>query len=130
MGNENWFKPNYALLVVLLVAATLRFFHVDYQSVWLDEIHTLNEANPSLSLSGIYNAILGADPHPPLYFIILNFVFKIFGYTTFVARMFSAVVGVASIVGMYFLGKELFNNKVGIYASLLLAVNYFHLGDR
>jgi len=127
MGNNNWFKSNYALFVILLVAAVLRFFHVDYQSVWLDEIHTLNEANPNLSLSGLYDAILGADPHPPLYFIILNFVFKIFGYTTFVARMFSAVVGVAGIVGIYLLGKELFNSKAGIYASLLLAVNYFHL---
>jgi 4-amino-4-deoxy-L-arabinose transferase-like glycosyltransferase len=127
MGNNNWFKSNYALFVILFVAAVLRFFRVDYQSVWLDEIHTLNEANPNLSLSGLYDAILGADPHPPLYFIILNFVFKIFGYTTFVARMFSAVVGVAGIAGIYFLGKELFNNKVGVYASLLLAVNYFHL---
>lgn len=127
MENNNWFKSNYALFVILFVAAVLRFFHVDYQSVWLDEIHTLNEANPNLSLSGVYDAILGADPHPPLYFIILNFVFKIFGYTTFVARMFSAVVGVAGIAGIYFLGKELFNTKVGIYASFLLAVNYFHL---
>jgi mannosyltransferase len=127
MENNNWFKSNYTLLVILFVAAVLRFFHIDFQSVWLDEIHTLNEANPNLSLSELYDAILGADPHPPLYFIVLNFVFKIFGYTTFVARMFSAVVGVAGIAGVYFLGKELFNSKVGIYASLLLSVNYFHL---
>jgi mannosyltransferase len=127
MESNNALKSYYALFVILFVAAVLRFFHIDYQSVWLDEIHTLNEANPNLSLAGLYDAILGADPHPPLYFILLHFVFKIFGYTTFVARMFSAVVGVAGVAGIYFLGKELFNNKVGIYASLLLAVNYFHL---
>lgn len=127
MENNNWLKSNYPLLIILFVAAILRFFHVDYQSVWLDEIHSLNEANPKLSISGIYEAILGADPHPPLYFIILNFAFKIFGYSTFVARMFSAVVGVAGIAGIYLLGKELLSNKVGIYASILLAVNYFHI---
>lgn len=123
----NWIKSNYLLTIILTVAAILRFYHIDFQSVWIDEIHTLNESNPSLSLSGLYDAILSGDPHPPLYFILVHFFFKIFGYSTFVARMFSALVGLAGVAAIYFFGKELFNKRVGIYSAILLTVNYFHL---
>ena len=78
MKLNSWFKNNYVLTIVLLIAAMLRFYHIDYQSVWLDEVHTLNEANPSLSLPELYNAVLQSDPHPPLYFILVHFIFQIF----------------------------------------------------
>lgn len=57
----------------------------------------------------------------------MNVVFKIFGYSTFVARMVSALIGIAGLYAIYLLGKELFSKKVGIYAMILLSVNYFHI---
>ena len=123
----NWLTDNYVLILIVLIGATLRFTHIDYQSVWVDEIHSLNEANPKLSISGVYSQILGADPHPPIYFYMLYFVFKLFGYTTFVLKSFSAVLGVLGILAMYFLGKEVLNKDVGKYAAILTAMNWFHL---
>lgn len=123
----NWLANNYVLILILLIGAVIRFIHIDYQSVWLDEIHSLNEANPKLTLSGVYDEILGSDPHPPLYFFLLHFIFKIFGYTTFVLKLFSAVLGVLGILAMYFLGKEIYNKAVGKYAAILTAMNFFHL---
>lgn len=110
-----------------MVAAILRLYHIDYQSVWLDEIHTLNEANPQKSFSEVYESLLISEPHPPLYFFLVHVLFKIFGYTTLVARMFSALIGLAGVLSLYFLGKELFNRKVGIYATALVAINYFQI---
>ncbi len=43
------------------------------------------------------------------------------------ARAFSAILGIAGILSIYFLGKELFAKKVGLYAVILLSFNYFHL---
>jgi mannosyltransferase len=119
--------PRVALIFVLLLAAGLRFYHLDYQSVWLDEINTLNEAAPSLSIAQMYDELLEADPHPPFYFILIHVIFKIFGYTTFVLRFTSAVIGLLGIIAVFFLGKELYSKKSGLYASLLLAINPFHL---
>lgn len=127
MNFISWIKHNALLIGILVLASIIRFYHLDYQSVWIDEIHTLNEANPALSLSELYSAVLASDPHPPLYFILIHYVFLIFGYTTFVLRAFSAIVGVASVFGIYCLGKEIFNKKTGMYAAILLTVNYFHL---
>jgi hypothetical protein len=123
----NWIKENYVLSIILLVAAILRFYHIDYQSVWLDEIHTINEANPNKSFSEVYQALLVSEPHPPLYFFIVHILFQIFGYTTIVIRVLAAIIGIAGVFSIYFLGKEIFNKKVGLYATVLLAVNYFHL---
>lgn len=123
----NWIKTNKAIVIILIIGSFLRLFHLDFQSVWLDEIHTLNESNPKLSFSEVYDALLIAEPHPPLYFFIMNVIFKIFGYSTFVARLFSALIGIAGLYAIYLLGKEMFSKRVGIYAMILLSVNYFHI---
>jgi mannosyltransferase len=123
----NWFKNNYILAIILLIAFILRIYHIDFQSVWLDEIHTLNEANPQKSFTEVYESLLIAEPHPPLYFYVIHILFKIFGYTTFVARVFSALLGLAGVFSIYLLGKELYNKKVGIYAAILITINYFQI---
>lgn len=120
-------KQNRVLLFLLLLGAVLRFYKIDFQSIWLDEIHTMNESNPKVGFSELYNIITAGEQMPPFYFYSLYFLFKIFGYTTFIARMYSAIIGVASVVSIYLLGKELMNRKVGLIAALLITVNPFHL---
>ncbi len=120
-------KNNKILLLILIIATVLRFYHIDFQSIWMDEIHTINEASPNKSFSEVYDALMTSEPHPPLFFFLIHILFKIFGYTTFVARSFVAIIGVAGVFSIYLLGKEIFSKKVGLISSLLLAVNYFHL---
>jgi len=120
-------KDNKILLSILLFAALLRFYHIDFQSIWLDEIHTMNEANPNLPFTGIYDVIMAGEQMPPLYFYSLYFLFKIFGYTTIVARLYSAIVGIVGVYSVYLLGKEMMDRKVGIIAALLVTVNPFQL---
>lgn len=123
----NWLKENKLLVIIMLVGAFLRFYHINYQSVWLDEIHTLNESSPDKSFSQVYDSLMASEALPPLYFCLVNIVFKIFGYTTFAVRTFSAIIGIVGIFSVYSLGKELYNKKAGLIASALLAINYFHI---
>ena len=116
-------KEHYILTIILFIGIILRVYHIDFQSVWLDEIHTLNDANPSNSISEVYSSIVMADPHPPLYFYIIHILFKIFGYTPIVARMFSVLIGVLTIFYTYKLGKQMMNKEVGLISALLLAIN-------
>lgn len=120
-------KKNAFLLIVLLISLIIRLFNADFQSVWLDEIHTINEANPNLSIGELYNSIMAGEQMPPLYFYLVYFTFKIFGYKTIVLRVLSAIIGTASIYAIYIFAKELMNKKIGMYAAILLTVNYFHI---
>ena len=100
MNLINTLKNNKWLVIILVVSAFLRIFKLDFQSVWLDEIHSLSEANPNFSFSELYSSLLTAEPHPPLYFVLVQLFFKIFGYTSFVLRFFSF------LVDLYILKKE------------------------
>lgn len=123
----NWFKNNYTLLIILSFGAFLRIYHADFQSLWLDEILTMNDANPNLTFKEFYDGIMFWEFIPHFYFFILHYFFEIFGYSTLVARIFSAIIGVFGIFSMYLFGKELFNKKSGLIAASLLCVNYFHI---
>ena len=37
----NYLKEHYFLISILAVGAFLRLYHLDFQSVWIDEIHTM-----------------------------------------------------------------------------------------
>lgn len=123
----HYVKQNYLLLSILLLAAFLRLYHLDYQSIWLDEIHTMIEANPDMSLKDFDSVIMMREGIPHLYFLSVRLFFEIFGYSTFAARLFSAVVGILSVYAIYLLGREIFNRRAGLIAAMLLAVNYFHI---
>ena len=122
-----WSKQNYLLLVILFTASALRFYHIDFQSLWVDEIYSLNESNPSFTIPELYKSIVTSDPHPPLYFVLAYIFFSIFGYTAFVLKMLSAILSIAGVYALYLLGRELFSKKVGLLAAALISVNYFSI---
>lgn len=123
----NWIKQNAILLSLVFVGTILRFYKLDNQSLWIDEIFSVNIASPSNSFGNIYDFLKIKDPHPPLYYFLVHIFFCLFGYTTFVLKLFSAIVGVLGIPSIYFLGKEILNKKVGLLAAFLTTFNYFHI---
>jgi uncharacterized membrane protein len=115
------------LAIVLVLGAAFRLKGLTAQSLWLDEIHTMNEANPSLQLSQISDKLRSFDPHPPLYFFTIHFWFKFLGFNDFAARLFSALIGIMGIFPIYLLGKEMKSEKVGLIAAFLCSINFFHI---
>ena len=123
----SFIKNNYILIGIISIGAILRFYKLDFQSVWLDELHTMKEADPKFSFSEVYADVIDHEQMPPLYFYTVNLLFKLFGYTSFVVRFYSAIIGVFGIYFTYLLGKEMFSKRVGIIAAALISVNYFQL---
>lgn len=118
---------NLLLILIICLGAFLRLYNLEFQSIWDDEIVTMIESDPTLSLRDAYHIYKDMDNMPPLYFIILRILFKLFGYTSLILRGFSAFLGIASLWAIYKLGKELINKNAGLFAAALLSVNYFHL---
>ncbi|MCC6369926.1 MAG: glycosyltransferase family 39 protein [Bacteroidia bacterium] len=126
-----WFKQdlksNIYLLVLLFVAGGLRFFHIDYQSLWIDEINTIVQADPAFGFTETYRFLLANDVQPPLYFYVLKVLFSIFGYTSTVLRSLSAILGIFAVYGIYLLGTEIRSKRTGLIAATLLCFNYIHI---
>ncbi len=113
------------LMIILMTGIILRFYGLTVQSYWVDELFTLSTANPSATFLESVDKVLRDLVHPPVYNVLLWVWFKIFGFTEYAGRSFSAFVGSLSIIAIYYLGKETFNKKVGLYAALIVALNYF-----
>lgn len=114
------------VIIIVSIATALRVYHIDTQSLWIDEVNTMVQAQPDLSFGETYK-LLKNDLQPPLYFYLLKYLFRVFGYSTQILRLFSAFLGVVGIFAIYLLGKELHSRKVGVYAAILLCINYFHI---
>lgn len=112
------------ILLVLLLAAGLRFYRLDAQSFWNDEGNSARIAERSIQL--ILEGAAG-DIHPPLYYLALHFWRSLVGQSEFALRSLSAVGGIGLVALVYLLGDRLFGRLSGLVAAFLAAINPFQL---
>jgi len=106
----------FVIFFILAIAFFLRLYHLGYHDFWYDEIATLSYARyPSNNWD------------PPLHWIMLHFWKKAFGVSEFSLRFPSLIFSLLSVILTFFLGKELFNKKIGIVASIFIGFSPFHL---
>jgi hypothetical protein len=123
-----YLKEHYLLTLILLLASFLRLYHADFQSIWLDEIHTMLESDPELTLRQFDRVMVQREGMGHLYFFALRLLYSVFGYSTLVARVFSGFIGIATVYGIYLFGKIIYNRNAGLIAALLLTINSYHIG--
>lgn len=120
-------KENFLIAAILVLAAALRFYHVGFQDMWIDELHTMIAADPGLTLGEFHRLMLAREGMGHLYFMAVRILHELFGYVPLTSRVFSAVIGTATILAMYLLGKALYSRRSGLIGALLLTINYFHI---
>lgn len=120
-------RINLPLICIIILAFVLRYYHLGYQSLWLDELHTMRVSDPDIPLSQLYYYLNHSDQHPPLFFLIEKLVFMLFGQSEMTARIFPAICGTASVWAMYLLGKELADRRLGLIAAAFTAVNAYNI---
>ncbi|MGZ5190697.1 MAG: glycosyltransferase family 39 protein, partial [Flavisolibacter sp.] len=120
-------RREWGIGVVLILAFLLRVYGLTFQSLWLDELHNMNEADPDITWGAMFNYLKCCDQHPPLYFIVQRLSFTVLGHTEFVARIISVIAGTVSIWAVWILGKAILNRRLGLIAAILTSVNYYNL---
>ena len=110
-------------LAATLLAFALRVAWLDRQSLWSDELLTLNRAaqSPSALLEGL------PVEQMPLYFLLLRPWTALVGDGDFALRFPSVVWGTLTLAVLYVLGRRLFGRPVAVLATLLFAVNPFQV---
>ena len=111
--------------LVTLLGGFLRFKALTFQSLWADELLAAGAA--ARGYHGIIDSCSRLDFNPPFFHIFLWLWQKVFGISELSARTLPAIFGTLGIVALYFLGREIFSRRVGLWVSLILAVNQFHL---
>lgn len=124
-NNFRKIKIDLILIAILSVSILLRFYNLGFQGAWLDELHTLKEADPNLTLKEFHQIIMFREGIPHFYFLVVRFFGIIFGYSLYTIRLVSVVSGVLAVYGAFLLGKSMVDKQTGYIAAFLLAVHPF-----
>lgn len=118
-------KVNILLILIIFISLVFRFLCLDEPGgLWYDELVSYREAHQS-SILNIIVCTLTTDVHLPLYPLFLHFWSKLFSFSDFSLRAFSAVCGVITIFVSYFVGKELKSKQTGLMCACVFTVNSF-----
>ncbi|MDJ0596104.1 MAG: glycosyltransferase family 39 protein [Pleurocapsa sp. MO_226.B13] len=111
--NLNQVRQWIPITLILLLAAMLYFYQLGTESLWIDEIFSIRDAQKNIFNLGL---------NRPLYFIFLHFWMR-FGSSEAWLRGLSVIFGLVSVWLIYQLGVRLSNRATGLVAALLLTLS-------
>lgn len=112
-----------AIVGLTILALGMGFYRLDAKSLGHDEL--VSAAHARLDLAHLWTVITTHDPNMALYYVLLHFWVRIFGYTAPALRSLSVVAGALAVPVTIVLGRRLFGRPVGAVAGLLLAISPF-----
>jgi uncharacterized membrane protein len=112
------------LIGLTIIAAILRFYHLDFNSLWLDEISTYKYSIGSFENMKMMMTT-GTDYAPPLFFFLEHFVLQGLGTSELTIRLLPALFGTLTIPVIYFVGKEFWDEKVGLITAGIFTFSPF-----
>lgn len=112
------------LLLILGIAAAIRFYNLGAQSLWADEGNSAALATRSLAQ---ITRDAANDIHPPLYYWLLRLWTAVFGTSEVALRSLSATLGVLLALSIAELGRRIYHSAAGLAAALVAALAPFQV---
>ena len=110
------------LIVLLMMAASLRLSTLSLQSLWYDEaytpVHVLHAG-----LGATLHSWLADENTPPLWYVLVWAVSRIAGIGVLALRMPSALAGIALVGVGWLIGAELGTRRTALTLAAILAFN-------
>lgn len=122
-----WLAHPAAVWLVLLLAAGVRLWQLDYHSIWFDEAVSLQWAKSDPAFIWQKTFPLVEEKHPPVYYLGLHYWRAWMGWfglgdNDAVLRLFGSLLGVATVGGMLLLAQRLSGKITGLLTGLLVAL--------
>jgi 4-amino-4-deoxy-L-arabinose transferase-like glycosyltransferase len=138
MGNKGGFldKTKAHLPLIILISALFRipFLANIPNGFFRDEVSYAYDAYSILETGRdrygvLFPAFVRAfeDYREALYIYLLTPFIKLFGLNEFAVRLPAALIGILTVVTIYFLVKECFGQRLAIVAALFLAISPWHI---
>ena len=112
------------LLLLILLAAFLRFYHLDVQSLWYDEGVTARVAQLHVSELARWTA---NDIQPPLYYLLVRGWLRLFapwpGNIAYLMRFLSVAFGLLLVPLLGAMARKLWNDCAGLLTAFVVAIS-------
>ncbi len=113
------------LLPLMLLAFALRIWGLADHNIWWDE--GIGVWLARMSAADIVHWTAG-DVHPPLYYLLLHFWWRVAGEGEFVLRFPAVCFSLLTVAVTYRAGRVLGGTRVGLLAALLVTLSRFAIG--
>jgi 4-amino-4-deoxy-L-arabinose transferase-like glycosyltransferase len=113
----------FILLGIIVMGACLRFYGLDRQPLWFDEVFETT----SFQRQFLHDRTMITPSTPPLNSFFVYPITRIFPDNDLALRMIPFTFGVISIPLLFLLGRRVINERAGLIASYLLAISPFHI---
>ena len=110
-----------ATVLITLLGSGIRFHNLGGDSLWLDEILTINVARGGVSEA------LNVRDHPPLFYWLTLGAIHLLDENEFALRLPSLLAGIVSLPLLVTWGRVSRQPIAGLWAAFLLALSPFHL---
>ncbi|MEH2252369.1 glycosyltransferase family 39 protein [Nostoc sp.] len=120
-------KYYFVVFIIIIISIFLRFCLLQNQSLWFDEGWSLALSDGTSVQENLFNIINreAGDKYQPLYYLVLFYWRSVFGDSEFAIRSLSALLGVASVITIFFTSLRVYGKKHALWSSMLLAVSSF-----
>jgi 4-amino-4-deoxy-L-arabinose transferase-like glycosyltransferase len=106
------------LVVIVMVAACLRFFQLGTHSLWLDEIwQAVVTSEPWMKMI----RLVSVDVHPPLDMISEKIAVGLFGHSDFVVRLPACLYGTITVILVWLFVRKILSEESALLTSALVA---------
>lgn len=123
-------KEKIVLIFILFLALFLRLYKLNEipPGLYPDVAIYANDALDSLEKKEFKVFYPENNGREGFWMWILALFFKIFGISIFNIKLASALCGFFTVIGIYFLTKELFKNeKIALFSSFFLSISFWHI---
>ena len=118
-------KNEYLVLgIVLMIGTGLRFYNLEEESLWNDELSTWKRTSQE-SISEVIRLAAETDIHPPGYQVFMFGWMSVFGDSEFSLRFPSALAGIVSVFLMFLLAKREYGSIAGLTVSWMVAISWY-----
>jgi len=129
----------FLLLVIILIASFFRLYKLTLipPGIYPDEAMNANDAIKALQTHNFKVFYPDNNGREGLFINLIALSFKVFGISLFSFKITSAIIGILTVLGLYFLAKELFyfynsnsnsnlSSYIGLTSSFFLAISFWH----
>ena len=118
-------KSNFFFIFIILCGLFFRFYNINFDDLWIDEISTFWISNPDISFIESYNNHKKIEQTPYFFNFLIKIYFSFIGYQEEYSRIIPAFCSSLTMFTLSFLSKHLGNGKSYLFTLFLISFNIF-----
>ena len=118
-------KNNFFFIIIIICGLFFRFYNINFDDLWIDEISTFWISNPDIPFIDSYNNHKKIEQTPYFFNFLIKIYFNLIGYQEEYSRMIPAVCSSLTMFTLCFLSKHLGNGKSYLLTLFLISFNIF-----